>query len=275
MEWMKDIRVLVFDLDGTLYQDENFIRPYLTYLFQDDNDASVVTKWQSEAERILKNEHPIKLGHFFSKAHKSGVRHKDGQFIELYNWEGRSLEHPGDGLRHSNGDIQYIGDPWGVLGAIAEVVDVPLALRSQAFLNVRRDMIDNLDSLTPHDGLNAAIRGLKSIRHKLLMTNSPEEAAQDFVAKLGLENAFNKIIYGGNKPEGLIDYVQRYMGETGITPEQIVSIGDNAWNELYPIKRMGGRTVLISPYETHDEEVWDLRIRTLDELAAFLLEFEN
>ena len=97
----------------------------------------------------------------------------------------------------------------------------------------------------------------------------------EFVAKLGLENAFDKVVYGGNKPVGLVDYLQQYMKENGISPEQIASIGDNAWNELYPIKRMGGRTIMISPYETHDEEVWDLRLRTLDELEAFLLKFES
>ncbi|WP_235946810.1 HAD family hydrolase [Paenibacillus glycinis] len=271
---MKEIRVLVFDLDGTLYQDENFIRPYLTYLFQ-DGDESVVSRWQTETERILKGEHPVKVGHFFSKAHKSGVRHKDGQPLSLYDWEGMDVEHPIESLRHSEGEMHYIGDSWGVLGAIAELVGIPPAVRSQAFLSVRRDMIGNLNSITPHEGVNAAIRGLKSIRHKLLMTNSPEEAAVGFVAKLGLENAFDTVVYGGNKPDGLIEYLRRYMNENGIAPGQIASIGDNAWNELYPIKRMGGRTVLVSRYETHDEEAWDLRIRTLDELAAFLLQLES
>jgi FMN phosphatase YigB (HAD superfamily) len=275
LEWLKDIQVLVLDMDGTLYQDENFIRPYLTYLFQDHNSHTDVSIWHREAESILNGQHALKIGHFFSKSFKSGLQHRNGEIIGLYDWEGRNVEKPADTSLDSIHDIQYIGDAWGVLGAIAENADVPASVRTQAFMSVRSDMISKLNSVKSHSGVIAAIRGLKSIRHKLLMTNSPEEAAKDFVRELGLENAFDAIIYGGNKPGGLSEYLQQYMNEHGISPTQIASIGDNAWNDLYPVKRMGGRTIWISPYETHDEEIWDMRLRTLDELEAILLKFEN
>lgn len=273
MEWIKDIKVLVFDLDGTLYQDENFVRPYLTHMFEGSNSESVVSMWSREVERMLNGQHALKIGHFFSKAYKSGLRHRGGEIIGMYDWEGKEGELLTEPFSHSIDDIHYIGDAWGVLGTIAEYADVPVSKRSEAFMAVRREMISELNSVKPHIGVQAAIRGLGSIRHTLLMTNSPEDAARDFVVKLGLDNAFDAIVYGGEKPHGLSDYLQRYMREHDIAPEQIASIGDNAWNDLYPVKRLGGRTILISPYETHDDEVWDLRLRTLDELESFLIKF--
>lgn len=272
MEWIKDIKMIVFDLDGTLYQDDSFIKPYLTYLFPGESNAAAASMWHSEAERILKGQHAIKVGHFFSQSCKSGIRHQKGEIVGFYDWNGRNVQSVTDSLQLSNDDMQYIGDPWGVVGTIAAYADVPSELRSQAFMNVRRDMINSLNAVTGHDGVNAAIRKLPT-NHKLLMTNSPQEAALELVAKLGLEGAFDKVVYGGKKPLGLVHYLQNYMKESGISSKQILSIGDNAWNELYPVKRIGGRTVMVSPYDTYDEEVWDLRLHTLDELEAFLLEF--
>lgn len=270
MDWTKDIRLMIFDLDGTLYQDENFIGPYLTYLFREEADA-----WREEADRILNGRHPLKIGHFFSRSLKSGVRHEGGTFTGRYDWDGNEADVDADGIRLPEGDAHYVGDAWGVLGALAGYNEVPADVRSRAFLSVRADMIERLNSVTPRAGLVSAIRGLTTVPHKLLMTNSPEEAALNFVAKLGLENVFDQVIFGGNKPDGLTEFLPRYMEEHGISPSQVVSIGDHAWNDLYPVKRLGGRTVWISPYESHDEEQWDLRLRTLDELEDFLLRFEG
>ncbi|WP_019635463.1 HAD family hydrolase [Paenibacillus fonticola] len=275
MEWTNNIQVLVLDMDGTLYQDESFIEPYISYLFQGHGGNSDVSMWQREAELILSGKHALKIGHFFSRSLKSGVEYRNGEIARLYNWEGKNLERSAASSPNIFQDIQYIGDAWGVVGAIADYADIPASVRRQAFMSIRRDMISTLNCVKPHDGVAAALRGLKSVRHKLLMTNSPEEAALDFVSRLGLDDAFDTIIYGGNKPQGLADYLQEYMNRHGISPDQVVSIGDNAWNDLYPVKKLGGRTIWISPYETYDEEKWDLRLRTLDELADFLLKLEE
>lgn len=274
MEWINNIQVLVLDMDGTLYQDESFIEPYLSYLFQGHGGNSGVSMWQREAESILAGKHALKIGHFFSRSLKSGVEYRNGEIAGLYDWEGKRIEPSGASLDIIR-DIHYIGDAWGVVGAIADYADVPASVRTQAFMNIRRDMISTLNCVKPHDGVTAALRGLKSIRHKVLMTNSPEEAALDFVSRLGLDNAFDTVIYGGNKPQGLADYLQEYMNRHGISPDQIVSIGDNAWNDLYPVKKLGGRTIWISPYETYDEEKWDLRLRTLDDLEDFLVKLKE
>lgn len=275
MEWINNIEVLVLDMDGTLYQDESFIEPYLSYLFQGHGGNADLSMWQREAESILNGKHALKIGHFFSKSFKSGVEYRNGEIIRLYDWEGKDLERSAAASPTIFRDIHYIGDAWGVVGAIADYADVPASVRTQAFMSIRRDMISTLNCVKPHDGVAAALRGLKSVRHKLLMTNSPEEAALDFVGRLGLDNAFDAVIYGGNKPQGLADYLQEYINGHGISPDQIISIGDNAWNDLYPVKKLGGRTIWISPYETYDEEKWDLRLRTLDDLEDFLLKLEE
>lgn len=268
MDTFKDIKLLVFDLDGTLYQDEYFVETYLTYLFKED-----AAKWIQEAHRILNDQHAVKVGHFFNKEMKAGVCHRSGEVTGHYDWDGKDIKLAED-ISAQNG-MHYIGDAWGVIGAIADYMGIPDNDRSNAFNSVRRDMILGNNAIKSHGGLAAAIRGLTSIPYKILMSNSPEEAAVDFVPKLGLDNLFDTIIFGGNKPAGLTSFLKSFMDEKGIKPEQVLSIGDNAWNDLYPVKYMGGRTIWISPYESKDEQVWDMRLRTLDELENLLITLNN
>lgn len=274
MEWLKDIKVLVLDLDGTLYQDMQFFNPYLKYLFEGADDEA--QKWCLEAKSILNGNHTLKMGHFFSPQHNSGFRHTSGLVTSAYSWKsadaGKERVVEDSRQAPASEEAMYIGDAWSVVGAISAYANVPAAKRTEAFTAVRRDMLKKVDA---HSGIKSAICGLTSIDHKLLMSNSSEETAKDFVALLDLEDAFDCIIYGGEKPKGLSEYLEKLMAAENIRPEEILSIGDHAWNELYPVKRIGGRTAWISPYESWDEEAWDLRLRTVDELEQLLRKLQE
>ncbi|SID15530.1 Uncharacterised protein [Mycobacteroides abscessus subsp. abscessus] len=71
------------------------------------------------------------------------------------------------------------------------------------------------------------------------------------------------------KPEGIRGVMKR-LGEEGYQPHEILSVGDNPFNDLYPVKQLGGRTCLISRYEHAGSEEWDHSVKTIEELAGFL-----
>jgi FMN phosphatase YigB (HAD superfamily) len=86
---------------------------------------------------------------------------------------------------------------------------------------------------------------------------------------MGIGHLFGDVAYGANKPAGLQSYIASLLAQ-GYLPHEILSIGDNPWNDLHPVKKLGGRTCFISPYPSSDPEVWDLRLHRLEELAQLM-----
>ncbi len=84
-----------------------------------------------------------------------------------------------------------------------------------------------------------------------------------------IRHLFDEVHYGAEKPLGLQSYFASQL-EQGYQAHEILSIGDNPWNDLHPAKQMGGRTCFISPYSSSDPEPWDLRLTTLDELGQLM-----
>jgi FMN phosphatase YigB (HAD superfamily) len=165
----------------------------------------------------------------------------------------------------------YIGDGWGTIGFMAHYLGIEPAKRTEAFLRVRGEMVSAELGFTRHDALLAAVKRLKSKGYRtLLMTNSPERSSREFVAYMGMEGEFDEVLFNASKPTGLLNRLHRMIEEEGVRPESIVSVGDHAWNDLYPVKKLGGRTIWISPYDSYDEERWDARMSDPDELADFL-----
>lgn len=142
------------------------------------------------------------------------------------------------------------------------------AKRQEAFQQVRKEMLQGSSSFERHTGLYEAIRQLSVVQSKLLLTNSPENTGREFIAALGASVLFSDIIYGAGKPVGMEQFMSELMKREGLRPEQILSIGDHAWNDLYPVRKLGGRTAWISAYPSSDPSPWDVRLTTLDELAS-------
>ncbi|MBW7460822.1 hypothetical protein K0U00_42830, partial [Paenibacillus sepulcri] len=113
------------------------------------------------------------------------------------------------------------------------------------------------------------------VRTRILLTNSPENTGREFIAALDCLKLFNEIVYGAGKPNGLERYMQELMDRENLQADQILSIGDHAWNDLYPVQKLGGRTVFLSPYPSSEPAQWDVRLDTLDELAAMLVELQH
>ncbi|WP_166242638.1 HAD family hydrolase [Paenibacillus turpanensis] len=270
-DWLQEIEAVLFDLDGTLYQDEQFYRKYIEYLLEGTEWAGEASHWQDEAERILSGAHPLRIGHFYSRAERLGLRHSQGAVQDAFSWEGdpgqSRLRHMAE---HSLDEVQYLGDAWSVVGAIASHIGVPEPRRRDAFYRIREDMATDQETFARCRDAAEAVRSLRGHVHLTLMTNSPGPTAIPFVERLGLADAFDQVVYGGGKPHGADQYAAALSAAAGISPQRILTIGDHSWNDLYPIKQLGGRCVWVSPYESADETPWDARLRSLEDLTQFL-----
>jgi len=53
-------------------------------------------------------------------------------------------------------------------------------------------------------------------------------------------------------------------------PGSILAVGDHAYNDLEPLRKIGCRTLWMNPYPGIHEPQYDLSLRTLDELADYI-----
>ncbi|WP_281889814.1 HAD family hydrolase [Paenibacillus sp. YYML68] len=293
MNWLQDIRAILFDLDGTLYQNERFIHSYIGYMVEGTELEVRYDELYEAVMDIVSGRHPIRIGHFYEPHTRTGWTLANGYMTADIHWDGTTAsehaEAEADGatddqspqkLKQTEPATQpqmerhmYVGDAWSAVNVVASYWNVDPAKRTEAFMRVREEMVNEAAAVAieKHRGLLAAIESLDAVTHKWLITNSPEPAAKPFVNYMGLEHTFSSVIFGGHKPYKLSEHIGTLAQEAGIEPQQILSIGDHAWNDLYPIREMGGRTVFISPYESIDDSHdWDARLYTLEELEQLL-----
>jgi FMN phosphatase YigB (HAD superfamily) len=275
MEWLSMIKVIIFDMDGTLYQEDNFMERYISYLlegteWEQETEASI-----AEARKILSGKHPIKLGHFYHKLDDVVLVQNTGSFIQGLTPEGSALDgqifvERYESLSLNDANVIYMGDPWGVVAAIRHKYKIAEHKMKYAFERIREEMLLEPYQFKCHDEMLQTIQQLNAVEKKILMTNTYEKSGIDFLEYMQIIHLFDEIYCGAEKPFGIKKYIESLL-EQGYQPHEILSIGDNPWNDLYPVKQIGGRTCFISPYPSGDAHQWDLRLYSLDELKQLIL----
>ncbi|MEC0242461.1 HAD family hydrolase [Paenibacillus dokdonensis] len=267
--WLAEIKVIIFDMDGTLYQDDTFLERYIRYLLEGTEHEANTESEVKTGNAILTGEHPFGFGHFYhSRDHMILSRLEDGS-IKGYTWEGEAIEELGK--RYDSipaPDLVHLGDPWGIAAVISQHYNLPDDKLHHAFNRVRREMLCAPHQLATHRGLFQAIDEL-DLSKRVLMTNTHLGSGIEFLNYMQIHHLFEEVLCGAEKPAGMENYLSSLLKE-GYGAHEILSIGDNPWNDLYPVKRMGGRTCFISPYVSHDTENWDIRLTTLDELEQLI-----
>ncbi|MFC5591835.1 HAD family hydrolase [Sporosarcina soli] len=264
MEWLKKIKVIIFDMDGTLYQDYTFLGRYVRHLLQDVLPQETIESKVREAYAILEGNHIARLGYFYNRENQTVYAHQNMQLTKSFQWNGEENEDLDQQLEQ----LSYIGDPWGIAMLYAIQHGIDEQKRMRAFHQVREEMLTDPYEIFCHHPLFVAISKLH-VEKKILMTNTPEPSGPEFVKHLNIEQLFDEYVYGAEKPYGIQSTVERLLKE-GYAAHEILSIGDNPWNDLHPVKKSGGKTCLITKYAYSDPTEWDISVRTIEELTEFL-----
>lgn len=264
MNWFKDIKVILFDLDGTLYQDYTFLGRYIRHLLEGRLPDSEIEQKVEEAYSILEGNHPVKFGYFYNRATNKVYAHQDLKLTKAYLWDGKEDED----INEDSDQLFYIGDPWGIAYLYINQYGLEGQTSRQAFEKVRQEMLCEPNKIYRHHLLFDSIADL-NVEKKIFLTNTPGPTGPGFVKHLKIEDVFDDYVYDAGKPDGIEDYVNQLIDE-GYQAEEILSIGDNPWNDLYPVKKSGGKTCVISKFAHSDSTVWDMSVKTIEELAEFL-----
>lgn len=261
MEWMKDIKAVIFDLDGTLYQDLAFHDRYLRYMIEEtfwEKDYDLIL---DSIEEVFAGNHSFKMGEYYLNEETTACKTVE----ELITFSGIEKVKENDDQNYL-----YGGDAWSILGIYSVRMSIPPDKRYEAFAKVRKEMLEAPFQIEKHIGLFELIGSLDSMKRKVLMTNSFTQSGQEFTGFLGVINLFDEIHYDAKKPVGIREVIRAIQTREGLQASEILSVGDHAWNDLLPAKEAGCHTVFVNPYNCLGSESWDLTVKNLDELAEVL-----
>ncbi|MBW7457766.1 HAD family hydrolase [Paenibacillus sepulcri] len=270
--WLSAIKVIIFDMDGTLYQEDTFLERYIRYLLEETEHEGETEAAMSIGRAILAGEHAIQFGHFYHTEDDLGLVREGDRFVQGFTWDGAAIDEHACAygpLSSQAPHLIHIGDPWGIATVLSHKYKLTEQKLRSAFDRVRKEMVLTPYQFECHSDLFRAIEELTAVEKKSLMTNTHLESGVEFMSYMQIRHLFEDVVYGANKPFGLQSYFTSLLAQ-GYQAHEILSIGDNPWNDLHPAKRLGGRTCFISPYPSSDPEVWDLRLNHLEELEQLM-----
>jgi FMN phosphatase YigB (HAD superfamily) len=150
--------------------------------------------------------------------------------------------------------LREAADSWGaVLSLAARGYDVPGEVIGDAFERCRQRMIDPACAVEVVTPLMDTLAGLRGAARIVLVTNSPRDSMLPLLARLGIADAFDHIVAGAGKPDGLRRFLARSLGpDLRARPWRLFSIGDHYRNDIEPAVEIGGGAAFIDRFGRAD-----------------------
>jgi len=261
---MVNTRTVVFDLDGTIYQDTAFYHDYISYLVEGTAYQAWGPRLDAFAAGVFAGQGLVMNS--FYRSQRVAAQDPDEYFAALtaQRCTPRTYE---DALVQEG--IVYLGDAWAVVTYLGTTLGLMDDGRGDALYRRMRCKMEQ-DGMTGSPRLKQAISRLAGRCDVIMMSNSYEATVLEFLRQLGFEGLFPCICASANKPHGMIGALVARRPDVFARAETVVSIGDHAFNDLMPVARMGGRTVWINPYPQVAKAACDVELASLDELADYL-----
>lgn len=273
LRWLDSVRVVLFDLDGTLHDDPRAIDHYVAALETTIPNGSGLCL-RAEVEAVIQGRHPaVRPGNFAEPWRGLVLAAPEWTVRTATDWRGEAVAVPDDlcgPVRH-DGPLLYLGDRWQIVSALALRRGADDAALRAAFTLARRFVNDALTDLARFDCLDGLVEALARGKQLLLATNTPEALGRPLVERLGVSHAFEMVRFDAGKPAGSAELIADACDRWGISFHEVVVIGDNLWNDLLPPARQGCRTVHIDPMGTDPPGRWSsARFSDLGAFAAAL-----
>lgn len=273
---MTRVRLIVYDLDGTVYDDNRHFGIYAR-LIGEHLPADVQPAFALDYAAVVEGRHPaLRVGTFYDTRHDLVLVPKAGRIRRALRWDGTEVSpeereqlYPGV-VEPDQQTILNVGDLWWVPSAVSLHHGGNRENHSRSFFQVRDIMAEPAFTMEPIPGLQETIAGLQGRVLQVLATNSPQPDSEAILTKVGLLGLFDRLYFRSNKPMGLKAIFSELAEAYGLEMGQILSVGDNLVNEIAPARAMGCQTVFIDPFCLGDDDDADLRVQAMSELIPLL-----
>ncbi|MGV8145937.1 MAG: HAD family hydrolase [Alkaliphilus sp.] len=266
----KNIKVIIFDLDGTLYRDTKHFDYYANKI-KEKLDNDVQEKYLTEYHQAVAGSHVVKIGSVYDSKLDLVLYLDDLTVVKGYDWNNNKIdssyikEHYQEPIVIDMDRFMCIGDLWWVPSSIGKHYGLTGEDTYDAFLKTRDYMMTNSYAIEPIEGLADVIKSIKEKVDIVLMTNSPEPDSMVIIEKLGLSGVFPTRIFNANKPVKTLERLDSICSKFNVEPSNILSIGDNLLNEITPIRKLGGKTIFIDFHDIASEDNADIVVTHLED----------
>ncbi|MFC0189760.1 HAD family hydrolase [Fictibacillus aquaticus] len=262
---IENAKLLVFDLDGTLYEDTDHFDYYCRQLQARVKESEKEAFWQTY-ESMKKGEHPVSIGKVYDIKNDTAVTVEplSLQVTKVESFQGE--EWPAEKVSQEySGELVYdferliaIGDGWWLPYATAIHFGLSQDDTWECYNATKEYMVTDEFSLTKTPGLKEALIKLCGEKKIVLMTNSEREDVGRLLDELELTGLFHAVHTESQKPLRSKQLLQEILESFNVKPEEAVSIGDNFINEIAPALLIGMKAIYIQASGTdnsHDNLV--------------------
>ena len=261
---MEHIKTVVFDLDGTIYQNNLFHPDYIHFLVEQTPYESWETDLISLVDDIFVGKRLVMNDYYCCAPVCADSFTAYVELLENARIPGLTFD-----ASVARSDTMFLGDAWAVVSLIGSTLGLIQNGRGDLIYKKTRCKMSE-DGMEGNMRLKAAILELGRHYETVLLTNSYEQTALDFLEQLNFSGVFTKIVYSAHKPFGLVENLTRFCPQLAEHPETFLTIGDHAFNDLMPLQQLGAKALWINPFNGVHEAKADVIVHTLDELAERL-----
>lgn len=269
------IRVILYDLDGTVYNDTAQFDYYISRIasrFPKEREPELFRQFRAAS----RGEDPrLVIGRFYHAPSGMTVElDRERRVARVYDGSEEVARDRWPDLpetpQHDGYDLLNVGDLWGISSAMGRLFGLPQEELRACFTETRAFMAGSDFQIQPIPGLAETMRMLRGKVGQVLATNSPHEASQVILQKTGMLDLMDTCYYSSNKPLGLPHLLERIREDFGAAPGAVLSVGDNYHNEVIAARRLGTQTAFIDPHGHGGPEDADIYVRHMTELVPFL-----
>ncbi len=245
---MEDIiqqcRVIIFDLDGTLYEGTSHFEYYAKKI-QELLSQELQQHFQKDYQEMLDGIHPVKIGTVYDAEmdYILTISPMTLEVLAVRNWKGQLIckekqqELYPFPIHLDDERMIGIGDGWFLpvaLGIHYGAKDI-----YHCYNKTKEYMASKEFLLEKTKGLKEALERLGETKKLVLMTNSDADDVKRLLQALELADVFDFEITDAFKPNKTEDHLQKIMILYSVQPEEVVAIGDNFINEIAPALKLG------------------------------------
>jgi len=262
------IKTIVFDLDGTLYEETNHFDYYADRV-AGKLPSSKREEFIHDYQTVLDGRHVLQIGKVYDANRDVILTVKDGNVLKAERWDGSKLTNDeilayySEAIEVNLDDMLSIGDLWWIPVSLGRHYGLSQEETYEAFLQTREYMMSPKFQMNPIRGLKETLHHLSKRRVLIMMTNSPRSDSEAILAKLKLENVFHEKIFMAGKPVQSKQQFHRISGKFGVQFHEILSIGDNYVNDILPAKELGCQTMMIDQHHVAPHHSADVIVKSL------------
>lgn len=273
----KNTELVIFDLDGTLYEDTDHFDYYAEQLKKELPEESHAT-FMDEYRKMEAGNHIVTIGKVYDaiRDHVLKLDPVNLMVTEAWTWEGTELDSDTIQRLYPNpisldfDAMIAIGDGWWLPNVCARHYGAKDT--QKAYVKTKDYMATDQFKLTKIPGLRQGIMKLAEKKTVVLVTNSEHDDVKRLLKNLDLEGLFDEIVTEARKPQYTKNHFSKLLEKYNTAADKAISIGDNYINEIAPAINLGMQTVFIDLYELDYPEYKGHKVKSISNIIEYMKE---